>query len=81
MQKLIPASGLQDTRKPDQNSHAAVWVSFGSILAQRDRYDTYWGAKKIIILVRDIDGPAMPVGLEPSRAHAPSTNVYWRITI
>ena len=34
-------------------------------MVQRDRYDTYWGAKKIIILVRDIDGPAMPVGLEP----------------
>jgi hypothetical protein len=34
-------------------------VSFGSILVQRDQWDTYGGAKKIIFLIRDIDGPAM----------------------
>ena len=73
LQTCIDTLGFGETR------HAAVRVPFGSLLVQRDRYDTYWGAKKIIILVRDIDGPAM--GLEPSRAHAPSTNVYWRITI
>ena len=34
-------------------------MSFGSILVQRDQWDTYGGAKKIIFLIRDIDGPAM----------------------
>ena len=38
---------------------AAVWVSFGSLLVQRDQWDTYWGPKKLIFLIRDIDGPAM----------------------
>ena len=28
-------------------------------MGQRDQWDTYWGAKKIIFLIRDIDGPAM----------------------
>jgi len=28
-------------------------------LVQRDQWDTYWGAKKIIFLIRDIDGPTM----------------------
>ena len=34
-------------------------MSFGSLVAQRDRYDTSWGAKKIIFLIRDIVGPAI----------------------
>ncbi len=29
------------------------------VLVQRDQWDTYWGAKKIIFLIRDIAGPAM----------------------
>ena len=41
-----------------ETRHAAVQVSFGSLLVQRDQWDTYWGAKKIIFLIRDIDGPA-----------------------
>ena len=28
-------------------------------MGQRDQWDTYWGAKKIIFLIRDIDGPTM----------------------
>ena len=28
-------------------------------MGQRDRYDTYWGPKKLFFLIRDIDGPAM----------------------
>jgi hypothetical protein len=28
-------------------------------MVQRDQWDTYWGAKKRIFLIRDIDGPAM----------------------
>ena len=27
-------------------------------MVQRDQWDTPWGAKKIIFLIRDIDGPA-----------------------
>ena len=44
---------------------------FGSLLVQRDQWDTSWGAKKIFFLIRDIDGPAMaaasmdPVGSQP----------------
>ena len=34
-------------------------VSFRSFMVQRDRCDTYWGAKKIIFLIRDIDDAAM----------------------
>ena len=34
-------------------------MPFGSLLVQRDQWDTYWGAKQIIFLIRDIDGPAM----------------------
>ena len=37
----------------------AVWVSFRSLIVQRDQLDTYWGAKKILFLIRDIDGRAM----------------------
>ena len=39
--------------------HAAVRVPFGSLMVQRDQWDTSWGAKKINFLIRDIDGPAM----------------------
>ena len=34
-------------------------MPFGSLLVQRDRWDTYWGPKKLFFLIRDIDGPAM----------------------
>ena len=34
-------------------------LSFRSFMVQRDRWDTYWGAEKIIFLIRDIDGPTM----------------------
>ena len=33
--------------------HAAVQVSFGSLMVQRDQWDTYWGPKKIYLLIRD----------------------------
>ena len=36
---------------------AAVWVSFRSLMAQREQWDTYWEPKKLIFLIRDIDGP------------------------
>ena len=39
--------------------HAAVQVSFGSLLVQRDQWDTYWGAKKIFFLIREIDDATM----------------------
>ena len=39
--------------------HAAVRVSFRSLLLQRYQWDTYWGPKKEFFLIRDIDGPAM----------------------
>ena len=38
---------------------AVVRVPFGSLLVQRDRYDTYWGPKKIFFLIREIDDAAM----------------------
>ncbi len=38
--------------------HAAVRVSFRKLLVQRDQWDTSWGAKKIIFLIRDIDDAA-----------------------
>ena len=43
------ASGIQ--RSAPRSRH----VSFGSLVAQRDRYDASWGPKKIIFLIRDID--------------------------
>ena len=42
---------IQETR------HAAVCVSFGSLMVHRQQWDTYWGAKKFNFLIRDIDGP------------------------
>ena len=39
--------------------HAVVRVSFRELLVQRDQWDTYWGAKKIFFLIRDIDDAAM----------------------
>ena len=39
---------------------AAVRVSFGSLMVQRDQWDTSWGAKKIIVLIRDVDGLVGP---------------------
>ena len=44
---------IQETR------HAAVCVSFGSLMVHRQQWDTYWGAKKFNFLIRDIDGPTM----------------------
>ena len=41
------------------DTHAAVRVSFGSLMVQRDKWDTSWGAKKLIFLIRDIDDAAM----------------------
>jgi len=38
---------------------AAVRVSFGSLMVQRDKWDTYWGPKKLIFLIRDIDDATM----------------------
>ena len=38
---------------------AAVRVSFGSLMVQRDKWDTYWGPKKIFFLIRDIDDATM----------------------
>ena len=40
---------IQETR------HAAVCVSFGSLMVHRQQWDTYWGAKKFNFLIRDID--------------------------
>ena len=37
--------------------HAAVGVPFSSLMVQRDRWGTYWGAKKLIFLIREIDDP------------------------
>ena len=34
-------------------------MSFGSLLVQRDQWDTYWRAKKVIFLIRDIDDATM----------------------
>ena len=40
---------IQETR------HAAVCVSFGSLMVHRQQWDTSWGAKKFNFLIRDID--------------------------
>ena len=53
------ASACKDTSKKLERSMQAVWVSFRSLIVQRDQLDTYWGAKKILFLIRDIDGRAM----------------------
>ena len=42
---------------------AAVRVSFSSLMVQREQWDTYWGPKKLIFLIREID--------DPTRAAAP----------
>ena len=39
---------IQETR------HAAVCVSFGSLMVHRQQWDTSWGAKKFNFLIRDI---------------------------
>ena len=39
--------------------HAAVRVSFRELLVQRDQWDTSWGPKKLIFLIREIDDAAM----------------------
>ena len=59
MRAVLCSATCIDTLGFGETRHAAVRVPFGSLLVQRDRYDTYWGAKKIIFLIRDIDGPAM----------------------
>ena len=41
---------LLDTRIASKTRHAAVRVSFGSLLVQRDQWDTYRGPKKEIFL-------------------------------
>ena len=38
-------------------------MPFGSLMVQRDQWGTYWGAKKLIFLIREID--------DPTRAAAP----------
>ena len=43
----VPAASRSDC--------ARVWPSFGSLLVQRDQWDTSWGPKKIFFLIRDID--------------------------
>ena len=51
---------VQSGRRPRRGSkelrQELFCVPFGSLVAQRDRYDTSWGAKKIFFLIRDIDG-------------------------
>ena len=42
-----------------QTRHAAVRVSFRSFMVQRDQWDTSWGPKKLIFLIREIDDAAM----------------------
>ena len=39
--------------------HAAVRVSFRSFMVQSEQWDTSWGPKKLIFLIRDIDDAAM----------------------
>ena len=41
-------AAYKDTSKQTRNAHAVVFVSFGTLLVQRDQWDTYWGLKKVI---------------------------------
>ena len=51
---------VKDTRKQqNETRHAAVLVSFGSLVVQRDQWDTSWGPKKRFFLIREIDDAAM----------------------
>ena len=56
---LLTASSCKTLASMKTNATAVVWASFGSLMVQRDRYDTYWGAKKIIFFIREIDDAAM----------------------
>ncbi len=56
---FLTASSCKTLASMKTNATAVVWASFGSLMVQRDRYDTYWGAKKIIFFVREIDDAAM----------------------
>ena len=47
---------------------AVVLVPFGSLMVQRDQWYTYWGAKKLFFLIRDIDGPAMTAASKVGRS-------------
>ena len=42
------ASGHCKALAITRNAHAAVRVPFSSLMVQRDRWDTYWGPKKVI---------------------------------
>ncbi len=47
-------------------------ASFCSLVVQIDQWDTYWGPKKLIFLIRDIDGPAMTAAsIESCQSVAP----------
>ena len=41
--------------------HAAVGVQFGLLMVQRDQWDKYWGAKKLIYKFAAL-GPTTPQG-------------------
>ena len=59
-ERCLHACTAQDLfLKIQETRHAAVCVSFGSLMVHRQQWDTYWGAKKFNFLIRDIDDATM----------------------
>jgi hypothetical protein len=44
---LFAELGRDTLASKNESRHAAVRVSFSSLLVQRDQWDTYWGPKKL----------------------------------
>ena len=47
-------------------------------MVQRDQWDTYWGPKKIIFLIRDIDGPTMTASCRFAARRSPGGR-FWSV--
>ena len=42
-----------------QHMRSSIFVPFGSLLVQRDQWNTHWGAKNVYYLIRDSDDATM----------------------
>ena len=54
-------------------------MSCGSLLVRRDQWDTYWGPKKIIFLIREIDDAAMAAAPAESCQSLPNRSPWGRL--
>ena len=52
-------AACKGTSKQAGTLHSVVRGAFGSFVVRREQWDKNWGPKKLICLIRDIDGPGM----------------------